>query len=67
MKAGFGRLLRMNLPEWYWAILGSAASAGLGVLWPAFGLALAQIVGVYYNPDHEQQKHTVGNMLVSVP
>ena len=59
VQAGFGRLLSMNRPEWQWAMLGSAASGGLGVLWPAFALALASIVGVYYNPDHEKQKHTV--------
>ena len=59
VQAGFGRLLRMNMPEWHWAVLGSAASAGLGVLWPAFALAMSSILSVYYNPDHEKQKHTI--------
>ena len=31
VKAGFGRLLALNRPEWLWALLGSLASAGLGV------------------------------------
>ena len=59
VKAGFVRLLSLNRPEWQWALPGSIASAGLGVMMPAFGLALAKITGVYYNPDHAQQKHTV--------
>lgn len=59
MKAGFLRLLGMNRPEWHWAILGCIGSAGLGIMMPAFSLALSNIIGVFYNPDFEHQKSTI--------
>ena len=58
VKAEFIRLLGMNRPEWHWAILGSIGSAGLGIM-PAFALALCNIIGVFYNPDLEEQKSTI--------
>ncbi|KAL0036182.1 hypothetical protein WJX79_007336 [Trebouxia sp. C0005] len=47
VNAGFIRLLGMNRPEWPWAIVGSASSAGLGVIMPAFALALSNVLGSY--------------------
>lgn len=59
VNAGFIRLLGMNRPEWLWALVGTAGSAGLGIMYPAFGLALSNIIGVFYNPDHAKMKSTV--------
>ena len=59
VKAGFVRLLGMNRPEWHWAILGSAGSAGLGIMMPAFSLALSNIIGVFFNPDFNKQKSVI--------
>lgn len=49
----------MNRPEWPWAIVGSASSAGLGVIMPAFALALSNVLGVFYNPDHAKMKSVI--------
>ncbi|KAA6419418.1 MAG: ATP-binding cassette transporter [Trebouxia sp. A1-2] len=59
VNAGFIRLLGMNRPEWPWAIVGSASSAGLGVIMPAFALALSNVLGVFYNPDHAKMKSVI--------
>lgn len=59
MNAGFIRLLGMNRPEWHWAIVGSASSAGLGIIMPAFALALSNVLGVFYNPDHAKMKSVI--------
>lgn len=59
MNAGFIRLLGVNRPEWHWAILGSAGSAGLGIMMPAFSLALSNIIGVFYIADHAKMKSTI--------
>ena len=59
MNAGFIRLLGMNRPEWHWAIVGCASSAGLGIIMPAFALALSNVLGVFYNPDHAKMKSVI--------
>ena len=59
VNAGFIRLLGMNRPEWLWAVVGTAGSAGLGIMYPAFGLALSNIIGVFYNTDHAKMESTV--------
>ena len=64
MKAGFFRLLGMNKPEWHWAIVGCASSAGLGVMMPAFALALSNILGVFYNTDFQKQKDTISTWCI---
>ena len=64
VKAGFLRLLRVNRPEWHWAILGSAGSAGMGIMMPAFSLALSNIIGVFFNPDFNKQKSVIRNWCI---
>ncbi len=49
----------MNRPEWHWAIVGCASSAGLGIIMPAFALALSNVLGVFYNPDHAKMKSVI--------
>ena len=64
VNAGFVRLLGMNRPEWHWGILGTASSAGLGIMFPAFALALSNIIGVFYDPDYTKMKHTIRNWCI---
>lgn len=59
VKAGFVRLLGMNRPEWHWAILGSIGSGGLGIMMPAFSLALSNIISVFFNPDFHKQQSVI--------
>ena len=49
----------MNRPEWHWALLGSVGSGGLGIMMPAFSLALSNIISVFFNPDFEKQKSVI--------
>ena len=56
MKAGYGRLLALNRKEWPFAILGSIGSAGLGILMPAFALALSNILVIYFNTNYHHME-----------
>lgn len=47
-KVGYWRLVTLNKPEWGYGALGILASAGLGFTMPFFSLALANIIGVFY-------------------
>jgi len=47
-KAGMGRLLSMNRTEWHLAVVGCLSAAGLGIVMPAFALALSSMIAVFY-------------------
>jgi ATP-binding cassette subfamily B (MDR/TAP) protein 1 len=49
----FKRLVNLNKPEWKQGIVGMLSSAALGLQMPAFALALAGIVGVFFEPTPE--------------
>ena len=46
VKAGMLRLLKYNAPEWPYAICGMIGSGGVGLVMPAFALALSNVLGV---------------------
>eukprot|EP00250_Pteridium_aquilinum_P013715 c21526_g1_i1 orf=740-4684(+) len=53
------RLLKLNLPEWPYAVLGSLGAIMAGVETPLFALAISQILVSFYNPDIAHLKHEV--------
>ncbi|AES81895.2 putative xenobiotic-transporting ATPase [Medicago truncatula] len=49
----FWRLVKMNSPEWLYALLGSIGSIVCGSLSAFFAYVLSAVLSVYYNPDHK--------------
>ncbi|MCD7468272.1 mitochondrial metallopeptidase [Datura stramonium] len=50
--SSFGRLAKMNSPEWTYALIGSIGSVICGSLSAFFAYVLSAVLSVYYNPDH---------------
>ncbi|CAN4121501.1 unnamed protein product [Withania somnifera] len=50
--SSFGRLAKMNSPEWSYALIGSVGSVVCGSLSAFFAYVLSAVLSVYYNPDH---------------
>lgn len=50
--SSFGRLAKMNSPEWTYALIGSIGSIICGSLSAFFAYVLSAVLSVYYNPDH---------------
>lgn len=50
--SSFGRLAKMNSPEWAYALIGSIGSVICGSLSAFFAYVLSAVLSVYYNPDH---------------
>ncbi|XP_015087834.1 ABC transporter B family member 1 [Solanum pennellii] len=50
--SSFGRLAKMNSPEWSYALIGSIGSVICGSLSAFFAYVLSAVLSVYYNPDH---------------
>ncbi|XP_016510708.1 ABC transporter B family member 1 [Nicotiana tabacum] len=50
--SSFGRLAKMNSPEWTYALVGSIGSVICGSLSAFFAYVLSAVLSVYYNPDH---------------
>lgn len=50
--SSFWRLVKMNSPEWLYALLGSIGSVVCGFLSAFFAYVLSAVLSVYYNPDH---------------
>ncbi|KAL6507886.1 Multidrug resistance protein 1 [Orobanche gracilis] len=48
----FWRLVKMNSPEWAYALFGSIGSVVCGSLSAFFAYVLSAVLSVYYNPDH---------------
>lgn len=53
------RLLKMNSPEWPYAILGSLGAIMAGGETPLFALAISQMLVTFYNPDENYVRHEV--------
>ncbi|XP_058738112.1 ABC transporter B family member 1 [Vicia villosa] len=49
----FWRLVKMNSPEWLYALLGSIGSIVCGSLSAFFAYVLSAVLSIYYNPDHK--------------
>ncbi|GAU20320.1 hypothetical protein TSUD_338010 [Trifolium subterraneum] len=49
----FWRLVKMNSPEWLYALIGSIGSIVCGSLSAFFAYVLSAVLSVYYNPDHK--------------
>ncbi|KAI5062204.1 hypothetical protein GOP47_0022743 [Adiantum capillus-veneris] len=58
-KGSYWRLMKLNAPEWPYAILGSIGSIMAGVINPIFALIISELLVVYYEPDGEKQKKEV--------
>ncbi|MCO5594158.1 hypothetical protein L7F22_048181 [Adiantum nelumboides] len=58
-KGSYWRLLKLNAPEWPYALLGSAGSIMAGVINPIFALIISELLTVYYEPDRDKQKKEV--------
>ncbi|KAI5425827.1 ABC transporter B family member 1 [Lathyrus oleraceus] len=48
----FWRLVKMNSPEWLYALIGSIGSIVCGSLSAFFAYVLSAVLSIYYNPDH---------------
>nr|XP_004494063.2 ABC transporter B family member 1-like [Cicer arietinum] len=51
--SSFWRLVKMNSPEWLYALIGSIGSVVCGSLSAFFAYVLSAVLSVYYNPDHK--------------
>ncbi|CAI8614637.1 unnamed protein product [Vicia faba] len=49
----FWRLVKMNSPEWLYALIGSIGSIVCGSLSAFFAYVLSAVLSIYYNPDHK--------------
>jgi ATP-binding cassette subfamily B (MDR/TAP) protein 1 len=56
---GFTRLAAINAPEWPFLVIGTLASAALGMQMPAFALAVSNIIAVFFNPDRDYVRSEV--------
>ncbi|CAA7395061.1 unnamed protein product [Spirodela intermedia] len=54
----FSRLLKLNAPEWPYAILGSLGSVLSGFIGPIFAIVMSNMIEVFYyrNPDAMERK-----------
>ncbi|XP_062097770.1 ABC transporter B family member 11-like [Humulus lupulus] len=53
------RLAALNKPEIPFLLVGVIAASVNGVVLPIFGLLISRMIKVFYEPPHEQQKHSV--------
>lgn len=52
-------LLKLNAPEWPYALLGSVGAVLAGMEAPLFALGITQILSAFYSPGGSQIKHEV--------
>eukprot|EP00897_Mesotaenium_endlicherianum_P002209 jgi/Mesen1/2015/ME000148S01116 len=45
------RLAKLNAPEWPYALLGTVAGSGQGLMFPIFSILLSSIISTFYIPD----------------
>ncbi|CAF1032346.1 unnamed protein product [Adineta steineri] len=50
------RILKLNLPEWYWILIGCAASLLFGVIQPGFAYLYSGIYGLFAESDQDKQQ-----------
>eukprot|EP00249_Psilotum_nudum_P022768 c28638_g1_i1 orf=285-3995(-) len=59
LKPSFNRLLKMNLPELPYGILGVVGAIAAGSITPLFSLALTQCLVAFYSSDQDYMKDEV--------
>lgn len=52
----FGRLAKLNAPEWRLGVIGCIGSAAAGVMSPGFSFLFASMIAIFYTPDMEKLK-----------
>ncbi|MED6148480.1 ABC transporter B member 15 [Stylosanthes scabra] len=55
-SASFWRLIRLNLPEWKQAVIGSLNAMVFGGVQPAYTMVMGSMIFVYFDSDHEEIK-----------
>jgi ATP-binding cassette subfamily B (MDR/TAP) protein 1 len=68
-------LLKLNAPEWPYAVLGSVGAVLAGMEAPLFAFGITHILTAFYSPDVSQMKHEVqrvallfvGAAIVTIP
>lgn len=58
--SSFWRLVKMNAPEWRFALLGSVGSIVCGCLSALFAYVLSAVMSVYYSRDGSYMKREIG-------
>ncbi|KAJ4834347.1 ABC transporter B member 14 [Turnera subulata] len=61
-KPSIWELLKLNAPEWPYAVLGSVGAILAGMEAPIFALGISHILTALYNPDASEMKHEVLRM-----
>ncbi|KAF5205821.1 Abc transporter b family member [Thalictrum thalictroides] len=56
----FWRLVKMNSPEWVYALVGSIGSIVCGSISALFAYVLSAVLSVYYNPNHTYMRKEIG-------
>eukprot|EP01018_Ginkgo_biloba_P019291 Gb_18150 [translate_table: standard] len=59
LRPSIVRLLKLNKPEWPFAVLGTLGAIMAGVETPLFALAISQVLITFYSPDKLHMKHEV--------
>ncbi|XP_055960362.1 ABC transporter B family member 13-like isoform X2 [Mercurialis annua] len=52
-------LLKLNSPEWPYAVLGSVGAVLAGMEAPMFALGITHVLTAFYNPDASEMKHEI--------
>ncbi|GLJ40952.1 hypothetical protein SUGI_0847490 [Cryptomeria japonica] len=55
----FWRLVKMNAPEWGYALIGSVGSMACGSISALFAYILSAVLSIYYNPDPSYIKNEI--------
>lgn len=58
-KGSYWRLMKLNAPEWPYAVLGSIGSILMGTVHPIIALFLSDLINVYYEADKDKMKREV--------
>ncbi|XP_032757840.1 bile salt export pump isoform X2 [Rattus rattus] len=56
------RILKYNVPEWHYILVGSLSAAINGAVTPIYSLLFSQLLGTFSLLDKEQQKSEIHNM-----
>ncbi|MCO5613549.1 hypothetical protein L7F22_067826 [Adiantum nelumboides] len=62
-KPSFGRLLKMNAPDWHYGLAGCCGALGAGAQTPLFAFALTHCLVMFYSWDQEQMKMDINKVV----